>query len=122
MAPTKPERPKVLKKTVPIAAAEVLTGTLRAGGLSDRVVALGFDQLVLYVSAVAYEAGLYRTADPAEIERYFAGVHSFYASLPPDRYPVLTGDHTIVRAPQEKRNTGPRAGKGRTAPAGIKNA
>jgi AcrR family transcriptional regulator len=72
-----------------LAAAEVLTGTLRAGGLSDRVVALGFDQLVLYVSAAAYEAGLYRKADPAEVERYFAGAHAFYASLPADRYPVL---------------------------------
>jgi AcrR family transcriptional regulator len=72
-----------------LAAAEVLTAVLRAGGLTDRVVALGFDQLVLYVSASAYEAGLYRKADPAEIERYFAGVHAFYSSLPPARYPVL---------------------------------
>ena len=48
-----------------LAAAEVLTAVLRAGGLTDRVVALGFDQLVLYVSASAYEAGLYRKADPA---------------------------------------------------------
>jgi AcrR family transcriptional regulator len=73
-----------------LAAAEALTGMLRAGGLSDRVIALGFDQLALYVSAFAYEAGLYRKADPAELQRYFAGVHAFYASLPPDRYPVLT--------------------------------
>jgi AcrR family transcriptional regulator len=73
-----------------LAAAEVLTGVLRAGGLSDRVIALAFDQLVLYVSAFAYEAGLYRKADPAEVERYFAGVHGFYATLPPGRYPVLT--------------------------------
>jgi hypothetical protein len=72
-----------------LAAAEVLTATLRAGGLTDRVIALGFDQLVLYVSASAYEAGLYRKTDPAEIERYFAGVHAFFASLPPARYPVL---------------------------------
>ena len=72
-----------------LAAAEVLTAVLRAGGLTDRVVALGFDQLVLYASASAYEAGLYRKADPADIERYFAGVHAFYASLPPGRYPVL---------------------------------
>jgi hypothetical protein len=68
----------------------VLTGVLRAGGLTDRVVALGFDQLVLYASASAYEAGLYRKADPDELEQYFAGVHAFYASLPRDRYPVLT--------------------------------
>lgn len=72
-----------------LAAAEVLTGVLRAGGLSDRIIALGFDQLLLYVSASAYELGLYRRADPAELERYFTGVHAFYASLPPDRYPVL---------------------------------
>jgi len=31
-----------------------------------------------------------RKADPAELERYFAGVHGFYATLPPARYPVLT--------------------------------
>ena len=65
-----------------------------AGGLSRRpdrpVAALGFDQLVFYVSASAYEAGLYRKADPAGLERYFAGVHAFYASLPPGRYPLLT--------------------------------
>jgi AcrR family transcriptional regulator len=73
-----------------LAAAEVLTGVTRAGGLSDRIVVLGFDQLILYVSASAREAGLYREADPAELERYFAGAHAFYASLPPDRYPVLS--------------------------------
>jgi Tetracyclin repressor-like, C-terminal domain len=73
-----------------LAAAEVLTGVMRAGGLAPRVIALGFDQLILYVSAAAYETGLYRKADPAEIERYFTGVHPFFASLPADRYPVLT--------------------------------
>jgi AcrR family transcriptional regulator len=73
-----------------LAAAEVLTGVLRAGGLTDRVVALGFDQLVLYVSASAYEAGLYRKTDPAELQRYWAGIRAFYASIPPGRYPVLT--------------------------------
>jgi len=73
-----------------LAAAEVLTGVLRAGGLSDRVIALGFDQLILYVSASAYEEGLYRKAEPGEIERYFAGVHAFFSTLSADRYPVLT--------------------------------
>jgi hypothetical protein len=73
-----------------LAAAEVLTGVLRAGGLTDRVVATGFDQLVLYVSASAFEAGLYRKANPVELGQYFAGVHAFYASLPRDRYPELT--------------------------------
>ncbi|MGH3189250.1 MAG: TetR/AcrR family transcriptional regulator, partial [Streptosporangiaceae bacterium] len=82
-----------------LAAAEVLTGVLRAGGLTDRVVGLGFDQLVLFVSASAYEAGLYRKADPADIDRYFAGVHAFYASLPADRYPVLTSVAPAMTGP-----------------------
>jgi AcrR family transcriptional regulator len=82
-----------------LAAAEVLTGVLRAGGLTDRVIGLGFDQLVLYVSGSAYEAGLYRKADPAEIERYFAGVHAFYASLPADRYPMLTAIAPAMTGP-----------------------
>src|SRR5689334_9243832 len=68
----------------------MICAVLRAGGLTDRVVALGFDQLVLYGSASAYEAGLYRKTDPADLQRYWAGIHAFYASLPPGRYPVLT--------------------------------
>jgi AcrR family transcriptional regulator len=74
-----------------LAAAECLVGVLRAGGLSDRVVALGFDQLTLWAAACAYEAGMYRAsrADPADLERYFADVHAFYAALPASRYPVL---------------------------------
>ncbi len=82
-----------------LAAAEVLTAVLRAGGLTDRVIGLGFDQLVLYVSGSAYEAGLYRKADPAELGRYFAGVHAFYASLPADRYPVLTAIAPAMTGP-----------------------
>jgi hypothetical protein len=51
----------------------VFGGRLDLGGIvrqPDRpVVAHGFDQLVFYVPASAYEAGLYRKADPAELER-----------------------------------------------------
>jgi hypothetical protein len=31
---------------------------MRCGGLSDHVIALGIDQLILYVSASAFEAGM----------------------------------------------------------------
>jgi AcrR family transcriptional regulator len=80
-APTSPQA---------MTAAEALVGVLRAGGLSSRVIALGFDQLTTWVSACAYETGLYRaTADPADVDRYFADVHAFYAALPPGRFPVL---------------------------------
>jgi AcrR family transcriptional regulator len=74
-----------------LAATEVLVAVLRAGGLSDRVVALGLDQLILYVSACAFEAGLYQQAltSEQELQRYFDEVHAFYMALPAERFPVL---------------------------------
>lgn len=75
-----------------LAASETLVATLRAGGLTDRVIALGFDQLILYVSACAFEDSLYTKdrADPDDLSRYFTEVHSFFSALPPGRFPVLT--------------------------------
>lgn len=74
-----------------VAAAECLVGVLRAGGLSTRVCAFGFDQLTQYVCACALEEGLFRQGvdDLADLERYFADAHAFYAALPPDRFPSL---------------------------------
>jgi AcrR family transcriptional regulator len=73
-----------------MAAAEVLAGIMRAGGLCPQVIALGLDQLVLYVSATAFEDGLFRRGmDEEDMLRYFAGIRAFYAALPADRYPVL---------------------------------
>jgi AcrR family transcriptional regulator len=75
-----------------LAASETLVAVLRAGGLSDRTVVLGIDQLILYVSASAFEAGLFEHSGMStqEIAEYFDDVHAFYASLPPERFPVLT--------------------------------
>jgi AcrR family transcriptional regulator len=80
-----PTSPKTL------AASEVLVATLRLGGITDRVVALGLDQLVLYVTAFAFEDGLLHQTgvDPEEIQRYFDEVHAFYGALPRAQYPVL---------------------------------
>jgi AcrR family transcriptional regulator len=80
-----PTTPKTL------AAAETLVATLRAGGLSDRAIALGLDQLALYVSAEAFETGLMEHGGmtPEDAERYFEDVHAFYRRLPADRFPVL---------------------------------
>jgi AcrR family transcriptional regulator len=80
--------------TSPLAltAAETLVAVLKAGGLTERVISLGFDQLLLYVSACAFEDSLYARdrADPVELDRYFTEVHSYFAALPRDRFPVLT--------------------------------
>ena len=64
---------------------------LRMGGLTDRVVALGLDQLILYVSACAFEDGLLKQSgmDPEEVRRYFDEVHAFFGALPRAQYPVL---------------------------------
>jgi AcrR family transcriptional regulator len=72
-------------------ATEVLVATMRAGGLSDRATGLGLDLLTLFVSASAFEAGLYEqsTASPEELQRYFDDVHAFYDRLPTDRFPML---------------------------------
>ncbi len=74
-----------------LAATEVLVTALRMGGLTDRVVALGLDQLILYVSACAFEDGLLKQSgmDPAEVRRYFDEVHAFFGALPCAQYPVL---------------------------------
>jgi AcrR family transcriptional regulator len=74
-----------------LTAAEALVAVLRAGGLTDRVIALGFDQLTLYTTACAFEASLQARdrADPVEFQRYFNEAHAYYAALPPDRFPVL---------------------------------
>jgi AcrR family transcriptional regulator len=71
-------------------AAERLAATLRAGGLSDRAIALGLDQLTLYVTAEAFETGLMEYGgNPEDVQRYYEDVHVFYMQLPADRFPVL---------------------------------
>jgi AcrR family transcriptional regulator len=74
-----------------LAAAETMVSLMRAGGLSDHVIALGLDQLILYVSANAFEQSLYDHGEMSsdEVEQYFEQVHAFYSSLPADRFPVL---------------------------------
>jgi hypothetical protein len=73
-----------------IEAAEVLTATLRAGGITPRVAALGLDQLILYVCAAAFEQSLSEQGmDPAELAAYHAEVHRFFESLPAERFPAL---------------------------------
>jgi AcrR family transcriptional regulator len=80
-----PTSPKTLR------AAETMVAIMRGGGLSDRVIALGLDQLILYVSASAFEQGLYAHGEmtPEDVEQYFEEIHVYYSSLPAQQYPVL---------------------------------
>jgi AcrR family transcriptional regulator len=74
-----------------LAGSETLAAVMAAGGLEPSIIALGSDQMFLYVCAFAFEQGLYVNSDrsPAEIAEYFDNVHHFFATLPADRYPML---------------------------------
>jgi AcrR family transcriptional regulator len=74
-----------------LAASEALVGVMRAGGLSDKVIALGLDQLTLFVVGTAFEQSMYEYGDMsrAEVEEYFGEVHRFFSALPSDRFPGL---------------------------------
>lgn len=80
-----PTTPKML------GATDALAAILRAGGLPDRIVALGLDQLLLFVCADAFEDGILESTGMTsdEIGLYYHDVHAFYTHLPADRYPTL---------------------------------
>jgi hypothetical protein len=71
-------------------AGEVVTALMSAGGLTDRVVALGIDRLVLFTCTAAYEDGLLRRGGMTveEVARYRADLRVFFANLPADRFPT----------------------------------
>jgi AcrR family transcriptional regulator len=72
-------------------ATERMTLLMSLGGLTDRVIAFGIDQLVLFVCATAFEDGiLERSGMTAEDEaRYWADLHVFIDNLPADRFPAM---------------------------------
>lgn len=87
-------------------AAEALGATLRAGGLSDRAIALGFDQLTLYVCAHAFEESLFANVgmSPEAVAQYHQQVDAFYRALPASEFPVVASlADEIVGADGEER-------------------
>lgn len=74
-----------------LAGSESMIAVMRAGGLSDRAVALGTDLLALYVGAISYEESL----QPAEewtqegMTEWVAQLRGYFAALPADRFPNL---------------------------------
>jgi AcrR family transcriptional regulator len=74
-----------------LAGMETVAAIMAAGGLTPSVIALGSDQMFLYVCAFAFEQGLYFNSDrsPDEMAQYFASVHQFFREVPADRYPTI---------------------------------
>jgi AcrR family transcriptional regulator len=74
-----------------LAATEALVAVMEAGGLSERVIILGIDQIMLWLCASAFEEGmLERSGMRAEdVDRYYADLDTFFARLPADRFPAL---------------------------------
>lgn len=76
-------------------SAETVLALLRAGGLPDQVAAYGVDLIGLYLVASAHELSQRHGGanpaemDPAQSEQYLDGIRAYFATLPPDRYPVL---------------------------------
>jgi hypothetical protein len=82
-------------------AAEVLVATLRVGGLSDYAIAIGFDQLVLYICAYAFEENVFAHSgmEPAALTEYYREVHAFFEALPSAQFPVLASIADIMAGP-----------------------
>lgn len=67
---------------------------LRAGGLSDRAAALAGDLIHLYVDAFAYEECVGMSppsGEDADVHDFIGEMRTYFASLPPDRFPNISG-------------------------------
>jgi AcrR family transcriptional regulator len=84
-----------------LASVEWLLGLLREAGLPDRVIAYAADLLPLYVSAVAFEEGLWAAGTPEEMEAYVGAIREHFAGLPAERYP-----HLVAMVPELMRVEG----------------
>lgn len=72
--------------------AEGVLAILAAAGLPKQVCAYALDALSLYVTGVAAEeATRAHQAGANSKETVLMRVHSYYAALPPERFPMLTG-------------------------------
>ncbi|AHH99725.1 TetR/AcrR family transcriptional regulator [Kutzneria albida] len=71
--------------------AEAMLGLMRAGGVPDRLVAIGFDVLSLYCTAFAVEVNAVRSGEvsPEQLRERGEQMGRYVAALPPDRFPAL---------------------------------
>lgn len=81
--------------------AERMFAIMLAGGVPPKVASWSLDRFALYIAADAYEGSLLEKRrrasglSPADfIEKFTAEFRDFYASLPPEEFPSITGHLT----------------------------
>ena len=86
--------------------AERIMAILFAGGIHPQAAAWFADLSALYVSAVAAEESIWMDRAKAQAERgesfaeeeVVAQIRSLFASLPPERFPILSGNAEVMTA------------------------
>jgi len=73
-----------------MAQSEVLLGALRSGGIPDRMAAIAVHLLPLFVTAFVRDEVSGLAGHDEEPERVIAQIASYFASLPPERFPHFT--------------------------------
>jgi AcrR family transcriptional regulator len=75
-----------------ITVTEAMIGILRAGGLSDRECSWAMDNIYKFVTADAYEAGVYGARGDTEesVRARLEELRAYFAALPPERFPHFT--------------------------------
>ena len=78
-------------------AAERVFAIMLAGGVPPKAAAWSLDRMALYITADAYEGSILAKRQKESglpmdefIESFVGGVRDYYASLPPDQFPMLT--------------------------------
>jgi AcrR family transcriptional regulator len=71
-------------------STERILGILKAGNLPDQAAAWAVDLIPLYVTAVAFEESVQGASgwSQEDVAGFVAGLSNFFATLPPDRYPL----------------------------------
>lgn len=71
---------------------EGVLALLRAGGLSAQMSAWALDRLHLYIGADVFEGALWgaKLKDESDIAGYLHALRTYFRSLPPDRFPLIT--------------------------------
>lgn len=77
-----------------IRSMEQALAIMKAGKLSDKVIAFGADLLAQYVTASAYETSLFlerNTGDDGDFLDWHDELEKFFTALPRDQFPTIVG-------------------------------